>query len=268
MSYKIISRSLIIITALFLVTSIGARAQDSVTDTDPGNIPGVGVGAEITLESVVLIDGVAFFDDQAAFNNTCAGLAVEDFEDTLVPPNSTFACTSPFNNSTSNDCYVQGALIPGFSLIAPNPSNPATAMVVSTPTVFGFTNVAAGANFFADDTVITFTDSVNAAGMVIVSLFGNVPVEVQVFNEANGLIGSAIVNLTGDVNGTFVGVLAQDSIARIVLESPLDEQLYELSFGACGVTRPIPTISEWGMAAVAVLLFAAGIYYIRRRQAA
>lgn len=71
------------ITALFVATSIEASAQ-----------------------------GPSFFNDENLFNNTCAGLAVEDFEDTNIPPGDIFVCLNPMNSSTNGFCYSAGALVP------------------------------------------------------------------------------------------------------------------------------------------------------------
>jgi len=172
MMYKIISRILVLITALFLVTSIEVSAQD-----------------------------VSFFDDEDLFNNTCPVLAVEDFEDTNAPLNSGLVCPSPFNSLTNNGCHSTGALIPGFSLSAASGF-----LTVVTPNTFGVTNVAVGPTTCADNSVITFTESVNAVGMELTSALGPTTVDVQVFGQGNVFLGTATVNLT-PINSTFLGVV-------------------------------------------------------------
>jgi exosortase sorting signal-containing protein len=230
MTYSIISRTLLLFAALFLVTSTLVSAQDSFTDIDPGNIPEAGASPDNTIVDFVIVGDLEFFDNEGSFNNTCTGLAFEDFEDTNLPPNSVLACTNPLNSSTNDACYSPGALIPGFSLGAT-----AGDTAVVTPPSLGVTNVAAGPNTFADDTVITFTEPVNGVGMVLVGPLGNTAVDVQVFGEGNVFLGSAIVNLVG-VNGTFVGVIAGggEQITRIELVGGNAELLYDLSFGDCG----------------------------------
>jgi hypothetical protein len=237
--YKVISSSIILITALFLVTSIEVSAQD-----------------------------LTFFNDQVSFNNSCPDLAFEDFEDTNVPPNSSQGCPNPFNSLTNNLCYSPGALITGFSLSAPNPTNPGMALSVLTPNNSGVTNVAVGPLTTPDDTEITFTELVKAVGMVLVSNRGNTTVDVRVFGEGNVLLGIAIVNIT-PTNGTFLGVLAADTtITRVELVETGEskaELLYELSFGRC-VIADVPTLSEWGLIAMAGILGIVGFMVLRRRK--
>jgi len=241
--YKIISRTLILITALFLVTSIELSAQD-----------------------------LTFFDNQDSFNKTCPFLAVEDFEDTNAPPNVATSCTGdPLNSLTNDNCYSTGALIPGFSI-----SDAVFNMAVATPNFQGITNVAVGPGNCSDDIVITFpktigTGVVNAVGMVIVSVGNNTTVDVQVFVQGNVFLGTATVNVT-PINGTFLGVLTEggEQITRIELVetgTPQCDALYELSFGQCGeIVRNIPTLSEWGLIAMAGVLGIVGFMVIRRRK--
>ncbi|MCH7520013.1 MAG: hypothetical protein IH964_13465, partial [Candidatus Dadabacteria bacterium] len=96
MMYKIISRTLILVTAFFLVTSIEVSAQDQLTDFDPVNIAEAVELPDNTIENVTIVGDLIFFDneDEALFNSTCPVLAVEDFEDTNVPPNSIGFCGS------------------------------------------------------------------------------------------------------------------------------------------------------------------------------
>jgi len=240
MMYKIISRTLILITALFLVTSIEVSA-------------------------------LTFFDNEAIFNNICPVLAVEDFEDTNVPLNSVFLCPNSFNSLTNNGCYSPGALIPGFSISVVNPNNPPQALAVATPNFAGLTNVAVGAADSNNLTVITFTEFVKAVGMVLVAPNSSTVVDVQVFGVGNVFLGAAPVNLT-PLNATFLGVVAEGPITRIELVeiggANQTEFLYELSFGSCGLASPIPTLNQWGLIAMAGILGIIGFMVIRRRKVA
>ena len=105
--------------------------------------------------------------------------------------------------------------------------------------------------------------------MVLVS-FVNTPMDVQVFGAGDVLLGTTTVNVTG-VNGTFLGIVADDPITRIEINEAevfQIELIYELSFGTCsGFTRAIPTLSEWGLIAMAGILGIIGLIAIRRRKA-
>jgi len=271
MKYEIISRTLILITALFLITSIEVSAQVSITDSDPRNIPEAVELPDNTIEKVIIVGDLTFFDneDEDLFNKTCPDLAVEDFEDTKVGSNSVGVCSNPINSSTSGDCYLPGALIPGFSysvlLVQP---------AVVTPFLFGITNVAVAHQTSISDAVITFTEVVNAVGIVIVNIAGvATPVDVQVFGLGNIFLGSATVNVT-PINGTFLGVRAGggEQITRIELAeigggTLQIEGVYELSFGFLEPEpTTIPTLSEWGLIAMAGILGIAGFMVMRRKK--
>ena len=246
---------------IFLITYAISNAQDSYSDINPEDIPEL--PTDVVQQDILGEGSITIFNDEVVFNNTCGDLALEDFEDTNVGANNVESCTGPFNSLTNDACYSTGALIPGFSLIAsPDPN------AVLTPNFLGVTNVAAGPGNFAADTVITFTEVVHAVGMVLVDPAGTTTVDVQVFGVGNVLLGTATVNLIS-LNGHFLGILANQSIIRIeIVETagPQGELLYELSFGQCEVLIPIPTLSEWGLIAMAGILGIIGFMVIRRRK--
>ena len=146
-----------------------------------------------------------------------------------------------------------------------NPPDDINALVVITPPALGFTNTAAGANTFLDNLSITFDGFVNAVGLQVITLIG--PVEVQVFS-GDDLIGSVIVNVVS-ADGTFLGIASSErQITRVELVNGFGDLLYDLSFGSCsGFTRAIPTISEWGLIAMAVVLAIIGLLAIQRKKA-
>ena len=266
MIYKIISRTLILIAVLFLVTSIEVSAQDDFTDVNPEDVPEL---PNDIAQDVIVNGDILIFDDEVEFNNTCGGFPIEDFSETNVGADTVLGCPNPFNSLTDNACFSPGDLIPGFSITDPIDPN-SDALVVLTPAFFGATSVAVGANTFTAPTRITFTEFVDAVGMVLVSLRGNTNTEVQVFGAGNVLLGTATVNLTS-INGHFLGVQAEESITRIDLVETGPENgtlLYELSFGQCVrvISSPIPTLSEWGLLAMASILGIVGFMVIRRRK--
>jgi IPTL-CTERM motif len=264
MTYSIISRTLVLITALFLVTSMVASAQDSYDTIDPGSLPDPGVQPDNVIESVEINGFVIFLDDEDLFNNSCLDLAFEDFEDTNAPPDSVVACPNPINSETTNACYDAGALIPGFSITVPNPNDPPTALAVVPPSISGFPSIGVGPNSFANDAIITFSGFVNTVGMRLAGLGGTV--DVQVFS-GNDFLGSAIVNISS-IDGTFLGIASKEqNITRVELVNGDGVLALDLSFGRCGgIARPIPTLSEWGLIAMAGVLGIIGLLAIRRRK--
>jgi IPTL-CTERM motif len=95
------------------------------------------------------------------------------------------------------------------------------------------------------------------------------PVEVNVYVAGSVLLGATAVNLA-TVEGRFLGVMANEPIERI---EPVEIDgrlrcvfLYELSFGPCDTTRPIPTLSEWVLMDMAGVLGIIGLLAIHRRK--
>ncbi len=256
--------SLILITILTLIPFWSAsNAQDSYGDSDPGNLPDPGAQADNVIESFETQGPLTFVDDQALFNGSCGALAFENFENTEAPVGGVAVCPNPINSNTGNGCYQLGTVIPGFSMNAINPPNPAQALASVS---FGLGNVAAGPNFFADDLRVDFNGFVNAIGLNIITA-GSSTVVVDVYSGSD-FLGSALVNVAGTA-GTFIGIAAQAQITHIELVNGNGELLNDLSFGSCGgIARPIPTLSEWGLIAIAGVLGIIAVLAIRRRKAA
>lgn len=214
-----------------------------------------------------------FFSDPLTFNESCTDLAIEDFEDTNVDPDSTLACPGAFNSLTNNSCYSQGALVPGFSMTAVSDD-----LIVITPASFNVTNTAAGPNSLTDNTQITFDPPETGAGLFIVTPLSSGVLTAEVYGPGDALLGSADLTMEANNIGVFFGVNTEDTIARIVLNNNgqnIGELLYELQYGDCGtslgepnITSTVPTLSEWGMIAMAGVLGVVGFMIMRRRKVA
>lgn len=227
--------------------------------------------------TAVPVAPMELFADQEIFNNTCRTLAVEDFEDTNAPPNLLANCPNPFNSMTNNECFSEGALIPGFNITAEGPIMfiPG-ALVVVTPNTATLINVAVGSTEDTSNTNISFDDdNVNAVGMLLavtdITTPINAPFDIEIYGSEDVLLGTTTVDVFG-VSGTFLGIRSPEQpISRVEivgLEDRAFELIYELSFGSCDITRPIPTLSEWGLIAMAGLIGIAGLLAVRMRRAA
>ena len=255
---------------VFLMTFSVSSAQKSYSDFDPGAVARSSSSAETAERNLLVNNGVTFFiNEEPAFEETCGFLPTEDFEDTNIAPDSTQACAGAFNSLTDNACYSPGALIPGFSIFATGGGS--QNMVVLTPFAFGVTNVAVGPFTFIDDTNIIFDPPVTSASMLIFTPDSSGPLDINVFGLDDQLLGSTTLNTPVSVVGTFVGIATSDQITSIIIDgdgSDHGELLYELSFGQCEpFTRNVPTLSEWGLIAMAGILGLVGFMVIRRRQA-
>lgn len=217
---------------------------------------------------------LVFFDDPLAFNESCEDLAFEDFSDTNAEPNSTLACSGPFNSLTNNNCYSPGALVPGFSLTSvPEATN---SLVVITPPQFTLTNTAAGPNSTSDNTQITFDPPESGVGLFIVTPLSSGILTVEIYGPDDALLATTDLNMEQNNEGVFLGVTSEDTITRIVLNNngqSIGELLYEIQFGDCGISlggpdepSTVPTLSEWGLIAMAGVLGIVGFIVIRRKR--
>ena len=151
---------------------------------------------------------------RAAFQAACSGpgFVVEDFTGG-PPPAGLLACDDI--SSAGSACYPAGEIQPGFVITA---SLTTSGGVVALGTGFaGNTSDAVGANFFAEFTVITFTDpNVRAAGMDILNV-GSTDTEFRVY-DAGGILTDTftLTNPAGSEN--FFGVITDTPIGRIEIE--------------------------------------------------
>jgi hypothetical protein len=247
---------------LFTLSSTQVKAQVSITELDPSNIvtsPDIPNSAQ-----VIRLNGLTIFNDESQFNSICTSLPLEDFGNTIVPPNEAVNCPGPINSSTNDNCFTPGAVIDGFTFSGiPNGENGSLAVV--TPTAFGVTSVVVGADFFVDNNEITFQNGgASAVGAEVFGLLGLTSVQVDIFGTGNELLGTTSVATSP--NGVFFGVISETPITRITFTNGEADFYTNLTFGDCALTN-IPTLSEWGMIAMAGVLGIIALLVIRRRKA-
>jgi IPTL-CTERM motif len=246
---------------IFSLSSTEVKAQVTITDSEPSNIINSAIdnGAD-----AFQLDGLTIFSNESQFNSICPSLPLEDFGNTNLPPNSLAACPSPFNSLTNNGCFSPGALIDGFSLRA-IPVVGDGSLAVFTPPFLGNTNVLVGPNYLEDNSEFTFLNGgAGAVGVEIFGYFGATSVQIDIFGPGDILLGTTIVAIPG--NGAFFGVISNNPITRITFTNGAVELFTNLSFGDCTIARNIPTVSEWGLIAMASILGIVGFMVIRRRK--
>jgi len=211
-----------------------------------------------------------FFTDKELFEDTCTDLNFEDFENSNVPDNNSQSCPNPFNTFTNNACYSPGVLIPGFSVLAEDPPNPALALLVLAPGALGVPSTVVGPDSAINPTIVELDDA-NAAGIEFLLLnpgaIVNNVVAVDVYGPGNQFLGTQGIQVD-DNSIHFVGVISGiNSIDRIEITAPFNLQLIStLSFGKCNViTREVPALSEWGLIAIAGILGVIAFVVIRRK---
>ncbi|MGH7850628.1 MAG: IPTL-CTERM sorting domain-containing protein [Thermodesulfobacteriota bacterium] len=183
-------------------------------------------------------------------------------------------------DSNSNDsCFSPGDILPGIAF-STDPDLGGTHLVGP----FLFSNLNPN-NVLSPDgavqkSVITFPgNSVNTVGLELGCLFdqGGLPCTgqtmiVQVFGAGDALLGETIVPVDSTFD-TFVGITSDALIERITF---IDADLVtQLSFNAVErVYFPndsfhnVPALSQYGIAALALMFGISALYVIRRRSAA
>ena len=191
------------------------------------------------------LGGPVFYADRAVFDADAPGLPIEDFENTLVPPNSVLSCDGPFNSATNDACFAPGAILPGISL---DNTVAGQQMVVLTAGFLGATSVTVGPNTFTDELDITFPDGgISAVGLDLqMDVAGNV--DITVFGIGGVEIGSQTVAVSTIGDPVFWGVVAGEPIESIHVVSPdgNGELVDDVAFGAssaCVNPSDVPWLS-------------------------
>lgn len=193
-------------------------------------------GETVISSSTASTPSLVFFTNRLAFNGICCPtlLALEDFEQTNIGPNSIVACPGPFNSTTNDACFSTGAILNGISIDSIPASGEMGEMVVITPFVFGVTSSVVGPNYFSHDTEILFPNNdVKAVGMdILAPLAPGTTVSIQIFGIGDTLLGVTTATALSPP-GAFWGVISNQIITRITLSGALGELIGNVAFGLC-----------------------------------
>jgi hypothetical protein len=206
-----------------------------------------------------------YYTDRTAFQAANPGLPLEDFESSPVLPGDLEYCDEPIND-VSNNCFIAGDLIPGFSLstfegIRAGCSVDECPMVIlGAGLIGGNTDIVVGPNYLNDTYLITFDPPVSAAGMDFFSTGETFDI---VITDGNGM--TTMTTAAASLTGTFWGVECPEMVASIQLISSIgvSELIDNLEFGVNA--PPIPTIGEWGIICLSILLMIGGLLAFRTR---
>lgn len=278
MAYKSVSLSFVFIAILFVLTNIELRAQANFTELNPENLPTSALGADRVGQSVVIKDeesGVEIVLKEVPTNSlSCDNgemFALEDFENTNIGSNNVVPCLRPLNTLTNDLCYSTGAVISGFSLTTFNDPGQQYAVVV--PPFLGVTNVAVGPNSIAADTRISFDVPTDQFELRIFDASGpGGLVKIELFDEKGDMLLDFNIFLNGpDIPTTLKGSSLAGGLARIDITDDIDdfgdtrELIYDLGF--CKPVIPqVPTLSAWGIIALAGTLGITGFFILIRRK--
>lgn len=267
-----------VLSVLFFLDPAQLKAQESYTELNPSDAFTSKTSSDLSSSTktfdennskAVRLGDLTIFSDESEFRFVCRPVELENFGQTLVPPDGIQECLGPFNSSTNNDCFTPGALIEGFSLIGlPFADN--GDLVVITPSFFpGMTDVVVGANDFNDNSEITFQDpGIKGVGINLFTFaIDSSIVTIDVFGPGDLLLGSTQVRAAPD--GPFFGVQSGESpITRIRFSNGYGVLMSNLSFGECASVENIPTMSEWGFMVLAGVLGITAFLAMRRKIAA
>ena len=256
------------LAALCLGMALPAMAQGGkftrYSDVPAGTVP---AGHVPSGPHAAPVGGLTFYTDRASFQAANPGLTLEDFSGTSVPPNSALSCGAPFNSSTNNACFTPGAIVDGISVdvvVLVGLGNG----VVLTPPIFGVPNVAVGPNQFGNDMRIDFTVLVDAFGADLICPFGPFTFNLEIFGSGGSLGTTTAVCGAG---GNFWGVDSTEAITSIrfspsVPAAEEGELIMNAEFGQA--EPPVPTMPDWAIVALLVVLLAIPTLLLRRRRRA
>ncbi len=215
---------------------------------------------------------VTFTNDEAAFNASNPGLAVQNFESVNLPPSGVVGCSQIINENTNDGCFSPGDILPGIQF-----EGLTDVLDIAGPAFTQNPFIVLTTDRPDDAIIITFPGNrVNAAGLYIgciepVSGSCSEDKLVEVFGEDDAFFGSTTVAVT-NISDTFLGIKSNKLITRIIINADPGENLDRVSlerilFGL-DVDTNIPTLSEWGLAAAAAGLGIVGVFSIIRRRSA
>lgn len=255
--------------------------------------PGIYMRLQVFISALILTFAVSvltasaqviFSSDEGQFLSDNPDLDFQNFLSAPAPDGNFIGCNAPVDASSNDACFTPGQILPGIAFI----DNPGPG--IDSILVFG-ANYASNANprgplasnTFADTLDIVFSASdTTRAGFVAGCIGSTGPcsdqMTVQVFGAGDALIGSTSVAVSSAFT-SFVGVTSDETITRInlsntVVPSSNVEGILNISFGAPPTPPPaptvtnIPTLSEWGMIATALMLAAFGMLALRKRRTA
>jgi hypothetical protein len=224
-----------LITQTLTVSNIGTADLDwSISET----ITFVGQAGPAVVSTG---GGLTYYTDRPTFDAANPNLPIEDFENGIPGPGSVVGCPAPFNETTDNDCFAPGSILPGISF-QDDPLNDAGGGSVNGMVFLGSgfagnpTDVII-ANTFVDSFDIFFTEVANAAGMDLVSYFNGDPITITVY-AADGTTVLDTMTAPSSNAGIFWGVSANEPIGRIKLDSTTGQEaegVDNIAFGTSSV---------------------------------
>ncbi len=196
---------------------------------------------------------------------------IQTFAAGNVSPGSFTFCLSPVDQFSNDKCFVPGDILPGL-VFTDDPVG--SELFLAGVHLNGAPNPRKALSVGGDltDLDITFPDGgVHSAGIVL-GCFVEGPgcsttLAIRLFGAGDAPLGNTQV-LVSDRFDSFIGFDSPVTVTRIEIAGPdsgntveaIDEVRFE------GVSRDIPTLSEWGMISAAAGLGLIGVFFAVKRR--
>ncbi|NNK54186.1 MAG: HYR domain-containing protein, partial [Flavobacteriaceae bacterium] len=192
------------------------------------------------------------YSDRPTFQAAAGpGMILEDFAGGPAGA-GIFTCGETVS-SAGGGCFPANEIVGGLEITNNTGNTPA--IIALGPGTFGNADFTVGTNFFADATVINFTNGdANAFGADLYNFTGTGAVDVRIYGTG-GLIATYSVPGVNPTGPTFFGAIADEVITSVELEVPgggIVEHLANIEFGransmTCGLAPlPIPAVGTQG----------------------
>lgn len=216
---------------------------------------------------------VTFTNDEAQFFADNPGLLVQTFNSAI-----TSGCEAPFDSTNSAGCFPPGAILPGVVYDVAPSHEFLDIFAINFNGTSGNASKAIGPDNHTDTLDIIFKKGgVSAAGVrpgcfVLTGEVCRRTVTISVYGAGDALLSSTQADVSSHFDD-FVGIESDIPIAKISVAGPdlgsasgfhaIDELVFSQ-----GSLTPIPTLSEWGVIAMAGILGIVGFMVMRRKKVA
>lgn len=170
--------------------------------------------------------GFTFFDDLAAFSVAAEGLlSTESFNEGNVAAGEVAVCSDPYDATTLDACWSPGDIAERLQVA----SSGQNGVAILGPGVANNDSIVTGADSFADNTVLSFSEGgIFALGLDLAS---NVDSDVQLLLLDDKGTVLASTSLATNLEARFWGVVSASPFQRLVVVSENGELLDNVRFG-------------------------------------
>lgn len=210
--------------------------------------------------------------DKDAFLAANPNLMVQDFSSANISAGDSKTCPSPLNSSNNDQCFQPGDILPGLQIESGGPGFQNLRIIGSNYGALGNSLNSLIANNLDPYEILFFETNYNAVGLELgCAEVGLIPcsrtLRVDVFGFGT-TIGSTTIDVTSAFD-TFLGISADEPIARVSVSpaDPLAKFVDGASVIYFGVApRNVPTMSQWGLIALAGILGVIGFIVVIRKK--